>query len=287
MKKVFRIALFPGILLVSYAAFWVLLRLQVPIGLASLGATIANIITIALMERLFPLRVGHNPFKDMQTLNDIVHGLLASEIGGRAARAILDFGLVFVYSIFARSFWPTNLNFWIQFSLAFLIIEVLFYWQHRMFHTIPFFWRFHSLHHNANQMHVMTSARLHFFEIFVRHSIIFGPIVLLGAPAELVFFYLTANNCLGNLAHANLNCWIPRWLHSVLVTPGVHHLHHSQKREQSDSNFGASLAIFDILFGTFRNPEDEAVEAFGIEQDPFGRGLPSQILVPLDPRSQY
>ncbi|PJZ71194.1 hypothetical protein CH373_01385 [Leptospira perolatii] len=293
-----RVLFFPLVMLTSLAIFWASLQYDVPIGLAALGATIVNIIAVAITELVIPLRPGHSAIHDWQTFNNIVHGLTASEVGGRAARALIDVGLVSLYGSLTAGevpfveglniqFWPKSAPFWFQFALGFLVIEFLFYWQHRMFHSARFFWRFHALHHNADKMHVMSSARLHFFEIFVRHALIFGPIVLLGAPQEIIFFYLAFNNSLGNVVHSNVDVLVPRWLHGLMVTPGVHHLHHSRKREQSDSNFGASITFFDRIFGTFKHPEEESIAAFGIEDDPFGRSIPSQLLVPLNPWKRY
>jgi sterol desaturase/sphingolipid hydroxylase (fatty acid hydroxylase superfamily) len=39
----------------------------------------------------------------------------------------------------------------------------------------------------------------------------------------------------------------------VLVTPDMHRGHHSVERDETNSNFGFNLSLWDRLFGTYRD----------------------------------
>jgi hypothetical protein len=56
-----------------------------------------------------------------------------------------------------------------------------------------------------------------------------------------------------------------RWL---VVTPSVHVIHHSARREETDSNYGVILTVWDRLFGTYRERRpvcDAPMPSLGLE----------------------
>ena len=50
---------------------------------------------------------------------------------------------------------------WLAGILGFVALELLVYWQHRMFHEVPFFWRFHRVHHCDTGFDATTGFRFH------------------------------------------------------------------------------------------------------------------------------
>ena len=79
-------------------------------------------------------------------------------------------------------------------------------------------------------------------------------VVALGAPAEAVLVFEVLLNATSLFNHANLAlpAWLDGALRLVLVTPDMHRVHHSEVREETDSDFGFCLSCWDRLFGTYR-----------------------------------
>jgi sterol desaturase/sphingolipid hydroxylase (fatty acid hydroxylase superfamily) len=253
-------------------------------GLALFVVTVANLVGIALLELCLPRRREWSLLRDGQSPRDVAHALLATEGGGRIALAILDTGAALLAANLAGlnlspQIWPAHWPFLAQFALGFILVEFLFYWQHRWFHK-GLLWRFHALHHNPERMHVLKSGRLHIVEILIRHTIIYAPLILTGAPAEVFLWLAVWMNANGNLAHANLDLRFPDWFHYVVVTPPFHHLHHSRDMELGNTNFANSAPVLDWLFGTFRHPERHTLEETGIADDFYPCGFFGQLLAP-------
>jgi len=67
-----------------------------------------------------------------------------------------------------------------QVVLAFLFLDFWHYWEHRLFHVVPFLWRAHLVHHSDTQVDVTTSERHHPLEILLSAALTFALIALLG-----------------------------------------------------------------------------------------------------------
>lgn len=140
-----------------------------------------------------------------------------------------------------------------------LLLDVLIYWQHRLLHMIPFLWRLHRVHHADTGFDVTTGVRFHPLEIALSMAIKLGVIFLFGiTPVAVLIFELALS--IGSLfTHANLRLpeGFERPLRWLLVTPEMHRVHHSWHRDETNSNFGFHLSIWDRLFGSYRDqPRD-------------------------------
>jgi sterol desaturase/sphingolipid hydroxylase (fatty acid hydroxylase superfamily) len=73
--------------------------------------------------------------------------------------------------------------------------------------------------------------------------------------------------------HANLN-WSLGPFRYVLATPVFHRWHHTSLEQGGNTNFAGTFPFWDILFGTFRMPENELPEAYGVDAE---QAIPSEI----------
>ena len=135
-----------------------------------------------------------------------------------------------------------------------VLLDLLIYLQHVLFHAVPALWRLHRMHHADLDMDVTTGARFHPLEIVLSMLLKFAAIAALGVPPEAVLLFEVLLNATSMFNHGNVR--IPaaaeRVLRGVLVTPDMHRVHHSVERDETDSNFGFSLSLWDRLFGTYR-----------------------------------
>lgn len=139
------------------------------------------------------------------------------------------------------------------FILNFVIVDLLYYFQHRAFHEIPMLWKLHAPHHYSPTVNVWATSRNALIAHFLFVYIIVSPILAYLCDVTEGFFagaMLTAS--LDLLRHARLHVKIPL-LQGILVTPGEHHRHHDA--DKPEANYGANFIFWDKLFGTFA-PEE-------------------------------
>lgn len=135
-----------------------------------------------------------------------------------------------------------------------IALDCAIYLQHVMFHAVPVLWRLHRMHHADPDFDVTTGARFHPIEIALSMLIKFAAIVVLGAPVVAVVVFEVLLNATAMFNHSNVRIpvSIDRLLRWFVVTPDMHRIHHSVERDETDSNFGFSLALWDRLLGTYR-----------------------------------
>jgi sterol desaturase/sphingolipid hydroxylase (fatty acid hydroxylase superfamily) len=143
---------------------------------------------------------------------------------------------------------------WLAVLVGFLLLDLLIYAQHFVFHKVPVLWRLHRMHHADLDIDVTTGVRFHPIEIVLSLLIKIAAIVLLGIAPVAVLLFEVALNATSMFNHTNVA--LPRWLEPLarwlVVTPQMHQVHHSIEREETDSNFGFNLPWWDRLFGTYR-----------------------------------
>jgi sterol desaturase/sphingolipid hydroxylase (fatty acid hydroxylase superfamily) len=137
--------------------------------------------------------------------------------------------------------------------LSVVLLDMAIYWQHRLFHVIPLFWRLHRLHHADVDFDTTTGVRFHPIEIFLSILIKAALVLALGAPimAVVVFEVLLSATSLFNHGNVKIPLPVDRLLRMVLVTPDMHRVHHSVIRRETDSNFGFSVPWWDYLFASY------------------------------------
>ena len=138
-------------------------------------------------------------------------------------------------------------------TVSVLLLDMLIYWQHRLFHTVPMLWRFHKMHHADSHVDTTTGLRFHPVEIAMSLGIKAAAIVILGVPAVAIVIFEVALNGFAIFNHANIRLpqkWDDR-IGLVLITQRLHRIHHSQAKSESNSNYGFSVSWWDRLFNSF------------------------------------
>ena len=152
-----------------------------------------------------------------------------------------------------------NAPFWPAFVASMLLLDLTIYAQHVAFHKIPLLWRLHRMHHTDLDFDVTTALRFHPLEIVLSMLIKWAVVVLPGAPPVAVLVFEVVLNATAMFNHGNVRLppRLDRALRWLVVTPDMHRVHHSIRREETDSNFGFNLPWWDRLFGTYRDqPRD-------------------------------
>jgi sterol desaturase/sphingolipid hydroxylase (fatty acid hydroxylase superfamily) len=145
--------------------------------------------------------------------------------------------------------WPQ----WFEMLLAVILLDLAIWIQHVVVHAVPLLWRLHRVHHADLDYDLTTGARFHPIEIILSMWIKLAAIALIGPSAVAVVLFEVILNGMAMFNHANLRLppTIDRLLRLLLVTPDMHRVHHSVDDQETNSNFGFNLSLWDRLFGTY------------------------------------
>jgi len=142
---------------------------------------------------------------------------------------------------------------WISWLLGVLMLDLTDYWRHRVSHASDWLWRLHRVHHSDVAMDVTTSFRNHPLEMLLRAAFLATAIPAFGIPPMALLLQPILMLPILVFQHANIQLpsSIDRALAWIIVTPGMHIVHHSRATGEANSNFATLFTIWDRLFGTF------------------------------------
>lgn len=148
---------------------------------------------------------------------------------------------------------------WAQFLVALVVLDLVIYLQHVLFHASPMLWRLHRMHHADTDVDATNGLRFHTLEILLSMLLKMAVVWMLGPPAAAVVVFEVLLNALAVFNHSNvaLPAGVERRLRLLVVTPDMHRVHHSWHAEEHNSNYGFNLTLWDRLFRTYRaEPKD-------------------------------
>jgi sterol desaturase/sphingolipid hydroxylase (fatty acid hydroxylase superfamily) len=159
---------------------------------------------------------------------------------------------------------------WARVAAAMVIGEAGFYWGHRWSHEIPFLWRFHAIHHSAEQMDFLVSSRAHPVDMVFTRLCGLVPLVVLGlsgplnqSGSTLAVAVLLVGAMWSFFIHANLR-WRFGPLEWLIATPAFHHWHHTLAGPVN-RNYAPMLPWMDALFGTLHLPRKQWPSRYGTD----------------------
>jgi sterol desaturase/sphingolipid hydroxylase (fatty acid hydroxylase superfamily) len=259
-----------------------ILALENPLRLSVFAGLL---LLLALAERLFPRRGDARPARRQL---DNLGLMLVDTVVVRLVFPVLAVGFAAAIEAHGIGLLPLlDLPGWLAVALAFLVLDVAIYWQHRLFHRVPLFWRLHRVHHADTAFDVTMAVRFHPLEIVLSMAIKFAVIAALGAPPLAVLLFEVALSAGSLFTHADLRLppRLDRALRRLLVTPDMHRVHHSVHVDETDSNFSFHLSLWDHVFGTYRDqPRDgHAAMRIGLHEfrEPPDQTLPALLLNPF------
>ncbi len=174
-------------------------------------------------------------------LNDLIFLLANSQIIGLSLAAIIS-GIVIVSG---RLLGPSihtivaSQPYWLQFIEALILSDIGFYFAHRMFHAVPWLWKFHTIHHGIKELDWLAGARVHPIDQIITKGVSLLPVFALGFSDVVIGAYMSLYAWQSVFIHSNVNIKFGplRW---ILASPEFHHWHHSIDVEARDRILPAS-----------------------------------------------
>ena len=172
-----------------------------------------------------------------------------------------------------------------KFVLSFLLMDLTFYWWHVLNHRVPLLWRFHNVHHLDPDLDVSTAFRFHFGEVAMSALFRVIQISAIGVSTPMFAMYELAFQANTLFHHSNVRLSIDteRLLNLVLVTPRMHGIHHSQVREETNSNYSVIFSWWDRLHRTagLNIPQSAIVIGIPAYSDPADNQIWNSLLLPF------
>ena len=168
-------------------------------------------------------------------------------------------------------------------AVLFLTYEFAYWFDHYLKHHVPALWELHKVHHSAEVLTPLTSARMHPLDMLIfSHILAMAAATANGAMAYafgdtahqyalsgtnvilVVFIHLYVH-----LQHTHVWIAFRGALGRILQSPAHHQIHHSTDPAHFNKNLGSCLAVWDWLFGTLHVPA-KAREKLTFGVDPAG-----------------
>ena len=274
---------YPGVLAIAFALFAAMVGAGMHVTPASFAAGLAAAALVTLHEIKFPYQRRWHPASA-----DIRADLAFMLVVQVALPYLLSLTLVIFLAEQLRAagieipLWPHELPIAVQAALMLLAADFPRYWLHRAFHKFPFMWRYHAVHHSPHRLYWLNVGRFHPIEKAVQFAVDTLPFALLGVSTEVLATYFVFYTVNGFFQHSNCDVRLG-FLNYVVSGPELHRWHHSEFVEESDTNFGNNLIIWDWVFGTRFLPADREVGRLGLVNRDYPLGFLAQMQTPFVP----
>ena len=254
------------------------------------AALSALFILLFVLERFIPLRILRRPLLARLAVNLAASALafgVALTIVRPAALAAQQWAASRGFGVVSGSAPPVPA----QWIVTFLLMDLTFYWWHLANHRIPLLWRFHNVHHIDPDLDVSTAFRFHAGEVALSTLFRVAQVGVIGPPLGLLVAYELVFQANTMFHHSNVRmpARVERMLNLILVTPRMHGIHHSQRREETTANYSVVFSWWDRLHGTrrlerFDEPIDIGVPAY---LSPADNTFTSVVTLPFRRQREY
>lgn len=163
--------------------------------------------------------------------------------------------------------WLPEMSPWLYGLVGLLALDLIgAYAVHWSEHKVKWMWKFHLIHHTDTHVDTTSANRHHPGESVFRFVFTTAGVLLVGTPMWIVFLYQSLSVVLSQFNHANISlpAWLDKGMSWVIVSPNMHKVHHHYQLPYTDSNFGNIFAIWDHIFGTYRDLSPDKI-VFGVD----------------------
>jgi len=219
-----------------------------------LSIFIGVLVLMAVLEAMLPKRERRQTRTHRWSTNlslVVVNSVVLKLLGPITAVIAADYALENNWGLLGLS--PIALPLLVEIILAIVLLDFAIYLQHVASHHLPILWRLHKVHHADQDIDVTTGIRFHPIEAGLSMVYKCGVILLLGPVtiAVIIFEILLNASAMFNHANVRLPKALDKVLRLIIVTPDFHRVHHSVIEQETNSNYGFFLSIWDKLCKTY------------------------------------
>jgi sterol desaturase/sphingolipid hydroxylase (fatty acid hydroxylase superfamily) len=230
--------------------------------------TVAFLATLALtvtLERRWPHRATWTPTPEeaRQDLAYLGLAALLQPVARALAGLVASLATVTLVGWLAPGAPPSGGPAWARIVVALALADLGKYGLHRLAHETTWLWPYHAEHHAPTRLHALNGVRLHPVNLLWNLVLDAAAPLALGLDARSAALLATFRGAVSILQHANV-ALRPGLLSWVLSTPDLHRWHHATDLRDANTNYGSTLIVWDVLFGTRRLPSDAGPTTLGL-----------------------
>ena len=215
---------------------------------------------LIFLELFVSYLIKRRVYRYADSINDLSMGIIDT-VGGVFLRSLIGAGYVYIFNHYRLLEIPTKFDFSTTFIVSalacLLAYDLMYYWAHRCSHDINIMWGSHIPHHQSEEYNLSVALRQGVFQGCF-FWLFYLPLAFIGFPPALFILM------------ASIDTLYQFWIHTrtigklgplewVLNTPSHHRVHHAKNPKYIDKNHAGILIIWDRLFGTFAEEEEEPI----------------------------
>lgn len=273
---------YPVVMVGAFSAFAWLQFAGASLVLSTYVPIVATALVVALLELRFPYRLDWRPGNG-EVRTDLVFMATVQ----LAVPPLVGFFFVYLLIEPARALdlpisalWPHAWPTWVQAVLMVLVVDLFRYWLHRFAHENDTLWRLHSVHHSVEQLYWLNTARFHPLEKALQMALDSLPFLLMGVNARVLALYYLAYATNGFFQHCNIHLRYG-WLNYIVGSAETHRWHHSRVPVESNANYGNTVIVWDLLFGTWFLPKEREIAELGLKDRQYPRSFLGMMAAPF------
>jgi sterol desaturase/sphingolipid hydroxylase (fatty acid hydroxylase superfamily) len=265
----------------AIVALWWSLRLGATLAFAPYLAVLGAGLLVVLGEAIIPYRQAWRPklreIVDDMAFMGFVQILLPLGLGWLAIWGVANLA---AGSRLSLAVWPDHWPIWAQVLTKIAVGDFLRYWLHRWSHERPWLWRWHAPHHQPRKLYAANVFRFHPADKALQFMADTLPFILLGMGTEALAYYFVVYATSGFFQHSNCDIRLGP-LNYLISGPELHRWHHSRDPSESNGNYGHTLILWDLLFGSYHRPKDRHVGDLGLRDPDYPITFLGQLIAPL------
>jgi sterol desaturase/sphingolipid hydroxylase (fatty acid hydroxylase superfamily) len=220
-----------------------------------------NLITLSIpaffiliaVELLINKLKKSNLYRFNDTVSNLSSGIISQVVG--VFTKVVTIGVyIWIYNHY-RIFNDIP-NTWYVWILLFIGVDFFYYWFHRLSHEISVLWGTHVVHHQSEEYNLSVALRQSATQTFGSFWF-YLPLAFIGFHPNLFATIAAIQTLYQFWIHTRLINRMPAWFEYIFNTPSHHRVHHGVNPKYIDKNHGGTLIIFDRIFGTFQQEEEE------------------------------
>lgn len=214
---------------------------------------------LVLFEKWYGWRKGRDTVQTMDMISSLTSGItnVTKDVLGLSVAIISYQWLVNRVALV-----HIESTVWV-YLIAFIALDFMGYWSHRINHVYNIFWNNHLIHHSSEEFNLACALRQSISEIVKLFAIFLLPAALLGVPAQVIAV-VAPIHLFAQFWYHTQHIHKMGWLEKVMVTPSHHRVHHAINKEYLDKNFGQIFIMWDKWFGTYQEELPDVPPVYGI-----------------------
>ena len=176
-----------------------------------------------------------------------------------------------------------GLSYHFQVVLTVLLLDLVAYFWHRANPVWPLLWRFHVVHHSDSTFDASTAVRFHTGELLMSLGVRLMVVLVFGLPVVGLILFELVYGFFNLLVHSDVRLPAPldRWLALIFVTPSLHLIHHSVKREEHNRNYGTIFSFWDRGLSSYLPPVSRSSVRVGLAETGGNLRMKDLLLLPF------